>query len=323
VGNKLLRTEVVDSQSPIILTDLNITGKLIAKCKIDDEEFIQEIEIRDAMRFGSSEFKRAFLFDDTDFSFFLMKDRLLLYDEKKQLLLTENHYSPTEIHQLNKVEFLFITRVGNSQDGIVNLGIYSTASFSLVGELLNQYAEIKIIPESNTAWLINLNENIIQCFQIVNSEGRYFAPLKILEGYETYFVNEDETTLILKYPDKLQFVDLLNQHRQISIELNSNNAIDKYGNVMTLLENKILCNNVLTNYTQLIKPPFTINLVSNHFLHIGDEFTIEQQKFDFEKGINESFRWVKIDELKNEQHMILPTDKTVVKILEAIKLFLL
>ncbi len=46
------------------------------------------------------------------------------------------------------------------------------------------------------------------------------------------------------------------------------------------------------------------------------------KKFDFEKGINESFRWVKIDELKNEQHMLLPTDKTVVKILEAIKLFL-
>ncbi len=46
------------------------------------------------------------------------------------------------------------------------------------------------------------------------------------------------------------------------------------------------------------------------------------KKFDFEKGSNENFRWIKIDELKNEEHILLPTDKTVINILEAIKLFL-
>lgn len=36
----------------------------------------------------------------------------------------------------------------------------------------------------------------------------------------------------------------------------------------------------------------------------------------------ENFRWVAIDDLKNEPYLLLPTDRTVLKILEAIKLFL-
>lgn len=46
------------------------------------------------------------------------------------------------------------------------------------------------------------------------------------------------------------------------------------------------------------------------------------KKFDFDAKATESFRWVKIDELKNEEHILLPTDKTVLKILEAIKAFI-
>jgi WD40 repeat protein len=291
-GDNLLRSEVVSLEYPIILTGLNITGKIIAKCNFEGQEFNQEIEIRDAIRLGSSEFKRAFLFEDTNFSFFLMKDRLLLYDEKRQIILTENHYSPTEIHQLNKTEFLFITRVGDSQDGIVNLGVYNTVSFSLVGELLNNYREVKIIPESNTVWLYNFNGNVIECFQIVNSEGRYFTQLKFLKGYENYLICQDESTLILKYPNELLFVDFLNQHRQFSKELKSNNAIDKFGNIVTLFENNISCHNSLTNYSQKIKLAFKINLVSNHFLHIGDEFTLEQEKIDFQEQIDEQYNHI-------------------------------
>lgn len=46
------------------------------------------------------------------------------------------------------------------------------------------------------------------------------------------------------------------------------------------------------------------------------------KKFDHDGKAEESFRWVKIDELKNEEYLVLPTDKVVVQILEAIKMFI-
>lgn len=41
--------------------------------------------------------------------------------------------------------------------------------------------------------------------------------------------------------------------------------------------------------------------------------------FDFSHGGNENFRWVAIDQLKNESTILLPTDKSVVEILESKK----
>jgi hypothetical protein len=38
--------------------------------------------------------------------------------------------------------------------------------------------------------------------------------------------------------------------------------------------------------------------------------------FDFSHGRNENFRWVALDQLKNESTILLPTDKSVVQILE-------
>ena len=289
-GDKLLRSELVNSDYPIIITSLNAVGKVIAKCTIKNREYTQEIEIRDALRLGSSVFKRAFLFDDTDFSFFLMKDRLLLYDEKKQILLTENHYSPTEIHQLNKSEYLFTTQIGSKEEGIMNLGVYTTDKFSLVSELLNDYREIKRIPESNAVWLYNIKENAIQYFQVTDGAGTYFKQLKIIDdGFESYHLSEDESLLIIQYPDKLLFLDIHNLQRQISITFQSNNAIDVYGNVYTSKEDQLTCINSLREYAQEIKLPFKINLVSDHFLHIGDEFTIEHQKIDFQQQVDQQY----------------------------------
>jgi len=38
--------------------------------------------------------------------------------------------------------------------------------------------------------------------------------------------------------------------------------------------------------------------------------------FDFSHGRNENFRWVALDQLQNESTILLPTDKSVVQILE-------
>ena len=178
--DNIVKSIGVNSKHPALLTSINATGKLIARCTYNNKLFEQEIEVREAFRLGSSEFKKAFVFEDTDFSFFLMKDRLLLYDEKKNILLTENHYSPTSIYKINNTNFLFVTKVGNSANGRINLGIYNTETFSLVGELLNEYLEIKILPESNKAWLYNFKLKRIENFiQIIGKICYFFQRCEI------------------------------------------------------------------------------------------------------------------------------------------------
>jgi hypothetical protein len=81
--DKIIKSIDANSINATLLTNLNTTGKLVAKCNFNNTIFQQELEIKEAYRLGSSEFKKSFVFDDTDFSFFLMKDRLLLFDEKK------------------------------------------------------------------------------------------------------------------------------------------------------------------------------------------------------------------------------------------------
>jgi hypothetical protein len=136
-GNRV--KEILTShESPLLIYRLGEQpGIYTAKCEFQGEVYEQEISVKDAFRLGSSEFKKAFVFDDSEYSFFLMKDRLLLYDEVKNILLTENHYSPTEIYQVDRNNFLFTTELGTKSNGIVNLGIYNTNSFSIIGELVN------------------------------------------------------------------------------------------------------------------------------------------------------------------------------------------
>ena len=85
---KLVKTVFSSSENIVIIHKFDQPGIYIAKCTYQGKNYKQEIEIRDAFRLGSSEFKKAFVFDNSDYSFFLMKDRLLLYDETKDILLT-------------------------------------------------------------------------------------------------------------------------------------------------------------------------------------------------------------------------------------------
>jgi len=258
-----------NSQYPTTISNLDSPGKLIAKCSFNNEVFQQEIEIKEAFRLGSSEFKKAFLFDDSDYSFFLMKDRLLLYDEKNKLLLTENHVSPTEIHQINKSNYLFITKVGSASQGIVNLGIYNFESFSIVGELLNDYREIRIIPETNKVWLLNKVHNTIQCFELANSTDRYFSVLKKYDGFTDFFVDDSSQNIYINYSDKIIISDLNNLQKTAEVSKKADNAIDKLGNVFTIENNKLTCAKCLTDFNLTVSIPFEINLQPESFIHIG------------------------------------------------------
>ena len=157
-NNKLIKKLNVNSKEPTEFLIDNLVGKLIVKCNLNNEWYYQNIEIKNAIRFGSSEFKKSFVFSDSQFSFYLMKDRLLIFNETSKISLIENFISPTEIIKLNANNYLFLTKINNSINTIINLCVYNTETFSIQGELLNKYHEIVILPKSNKAWLLNIEK---------------------------------------------------------------------------------------------------------------------------------------------------------------------
>lgn len=299
--DEIIKSIQVSSKSPTLITKLNYTGKFIAKCKIDNTIFEQNIEIKDAFRLGSSVFKKAFTFDDTDYSFFLMKDRLLLYDEQKKILFTENHYSPTEIFKINKTKFLFVTKIENTDFGISNLGIYDTETFEMVGELLNDFREIKILPDDNKAWLFNIKFNTIHCFELVNKSNKYFTEIKSFKNFKGYQLDDCVQNIYIEHENILKFSNLTNINYTNEIPKSTNNAIDKLGYVFTIEGNTLTCKNILKNYSETIKVDFEINLQNENLIHIGSELKGKNELTDLNK---------KIEEIKDEVINLIPEAKT-------------
>lgn len=286
--DKIIKSIEVNSKYPTLITSLNSTGNLIAKCTFNNQSFEQDIEIREAYRLGSSEFKKAFVFEETDFSFFLMKDRLLLFDEKKKLLLTENHYSPTEIHKINKSNFLFITKVGSSTTGISNLGIYNTESFSVVGELINDFREIIILLESNKAWLYQISSKTIHCVELTQENNLYFTELKKFDGFIDFFIDSQNQNIFIVYQEVLKILNLNNLHNAIEITKSDNNAIDRFGNVFTFEKNKLNHSKCLTEYSLTVQLTSEINLESESFLHIGNDLKNKIKLSDLNRIANDT-----------------------------------
>lgn len=299
--DKVVKSIEANSKNPTLLTSLKATGKLIAKCNFNNTVFQQELEIKEAFRLGSSEFKKAFVFDDTEYSFFLMKDRLLLYDEKKKILLTENHYSPTEIYKINGTNFLFVTRVGNSASGIINLGVYNTENFSMVGELLNDYREIKILADKNKAWLYNIKSKTIHCYELAHQTKKYLTELKSFENFNDFFLDDANLNIYINHNEVLKVSSLNNLHKYFEIPKKENNAIDKLGNVFTLENRTLKCTSLHTNYSETFNPDFEVNLQSDNYIHIGKHLRSEIELTDLNR---------KAEEIKEEVISSLPDAKT-------------
>jgi len=312
---KLLISIETNLDNPTLLTNIKSTGKLTAKCKHNGEIFQQEIEIKEAIRLGSSEFKKAYVFDDSEYSFFLMKDRLLLYDEQRKQLLTENHFSPSEIFKINKNNYLFVTKVGGSANGIINLGIYNTGTFTIVSELLNAYREIKIIPETNKAWLYNIQNNSIHCFELVHDTKRYFTELRHYTKFKNFFIDHSGLNIFINYADNLKISNLGHLHNAIEIPKLSNNAIDKLGNLFSIENDSLICTKQLADYTFKIKLPNELNLQGENFIHVGNELKSNIALTNLNQKVDEIKDYIisSIPENNTYHHHILPEFERIIE----------
>lgn len=279
--------EILTSQaSTVFIQKLNKSGTYTAKCDYKGEIYEQEINVRDAFRLGSSEFKKAFVFDNSEYSFFLMKDRLQLYDEVKNILLTENHYSPTEIYQVDKSNFLFITELGTKSNGIVNLGIYSTNSFSIVGELTNDYQTIEILPKTNKAWLFKKSTQSIHCFELINNLGDVLTEIRNFENAADYEYDSERGKISINQDKKIIFSDTKNVNKFIEIAKTSKNAIDRCGNNLLLYATNLKVINELDGFDLNIDYSNDLSLHESDFLHLGSELKGSSQFTDLTDDTN-------------------------------------
>jgi len=285
LNGELKKSIIGFSDYPILINKFDEAGKYVAKSTNQGQKFEQIFEVKNAYRLGSSEFKKAFIFDNSKYSFFLLKDRLLIYDEKKQILLTENHYSPTEIYQVDEENYLFITEIGDIVDGIVNFGIYNTNSFSIIGELLNDYQTIYTSFSTNKLWVLKKSTSSIHCFELISKNGLIFSELKFIENAFKHCVNPINKIIIIQQEEKILFYDPNNLHISAQILKHSNNAIDQNGNIFIWEGNRLTCTNILDNYTSVIPLSNNPNLVSKEYLHIGTKFKINDPLNDIaDKG---------------------------------------
>ncbi|WP_145990491.1 hypothetical protein [Psychroflexus sp. MES1-P1E] len=279
--------EILTSQgSTVSIQRLDEPGIYTATCDYKGEIYEQEINVRDAFRLGSSEYKKAFVFDNSEYSFFLMKDRLQLYDEVKNILLTENHYSPTEIYQVDKSNFLFITELGTKSNGIVNLGIYNTNSYSIVGELTNDYQTIKILPKTNKAWLFKKSTQSIHCFKLINNLGNVFTEIRNFENAADYEYSSERGKISINQNQKIIFSDTKNINKYIEIAKTSKNAIDRRGNNLRLDSANLKVNNELDGFDLNIDYSNDLSLHESDFLHLGSELNGSSQFTDLTDDTN-------------------------------------
>lgn len=273
-------------ENTLLINSLGEPGIYTAKSEFQGEVYEQEIRVKDAFRLGSSEFKKAFVFDNSEYSFFLMKDRLLLYDEVKNVLLTENHYSPTEIYQVNKDNFLFSTELGTKSNGIVNLGIYNTNSFSIIGELVNDYQTIAVLPKANKAWLFKKSTQSIHCFELISKVGEVFNEIRHFENAADYEYDEEHSRISINQDEKIIFADTQSVNKFFEIPKTSTNAIDRFGNNLLRDEAHLKVINQLDTFELIINYSNELNLNDSEFLHLGSELKVSSQFTDLTDDTN-------------------------------------
>lgn len=275
----------VNSDYPTILSKLETAGKYKAICYIDDTKYEQTLEIKDAFRLGASELKSVFVFDEIGFSIFLMNDRLLLYDEKRALSFTENDLSPTDIKKVNQNNLLFITKIGNEKTGIVNLGLYDLGNFEIVGELLNQFKEVLLLPDDNKVWLEDSSKQQIVCFEIINSKGQVFNEIKRVDGFLRFIYNKHLNWIFFEFETEFIIVDLINLNEN-KIAKSPDISLDKSGFVFEIKNGLIICSNLFLGYVVRFALIKNINLEQDEILFLGANFSKKRNDPDYSSQIN-------------------------------------
>lgn len=283
--NKKINTFYPKTNNPIIITELKEPGDYIAKCFINGEIFSQTLKVEDLLRWGSSTFKKAFVFDDIDYSFYLMKDRMFIYDEIEKVTFLENKLSPSEICKIDNNHLLFITHKGIGVNQRSNFAIFSLENFSIISELVDDFIEISFNKENNFLWVLEPKTNCIKGFDFNHNAS--LTPIISIDNSISFTKSETKKIIIIKQLESIVFIDC-NTNIPYSYPLNDNSLIDNNGYLLEKQDAQYyLSNPIQGKNKEKIDLNINLNIANklNHFFHVGNHFKYDNEEFDFNERV--------------------------------------
>lgn len=134
-GQKMFEGVIKAGESKV-LPKLKVAGEYIVISNRSNER--QKICVENALRLGSSDLKRAYVFDDFPYIIFVMKDRIHIYDPSiETYVYTENYLSPNDIKYIGNGKLLFSTEHSIG----ISLSVFNTDNLCIehsleVGEII-------------------------------------------------------------------------------------------------------------------------------------------------------------------------------------------
>ncbi len=178
----------------------------------------QQICVENAIRLGSSNLKKSYVFDNFPYIVFVMKDRIHLYDPiVNTYIYTENYLSPNNIQAINDTKLLFSTEHDNG----ISISVFDVNSFSISKE--KDYKKI-IAFSKNMSTFYALSEesnsvNLVNTTDLSNIEN-----IRLSENgkYPNYSIDDKNGALYLIGENSIYSIDLNSGSRRI---VDSKNAI--------------------------------------------------------------------------------------------------
>lgn len=257
----------LSSNSSSYLLELALPGKYELTTCINNIIFSQYLEIKNSIRIGTSIIKKIYTFNKIPYTYILMKDRILIYNEKNKVTIIENEISPSEIIKINEEILLFKTTFKDSNNRITNFGIYQVNEYKISWELTDTYTEIEYISNLKRLWVYDNELKKIKCFHLSKSIEGQPKELLTINNVNNYDCKSIKNTILLIEKNKITIINITNLNVK-EYKISPDIAIDYLGSIY--YKNK---------YSLTLENFFEVEV--KHKIHINDDFIYNKEKFIF------------------------------------------
>lgn len=212
---KTVSNGIIMPGETVILPKFSLSGQYSIISTRTQER--QEISVEDALRLGSSELKKSYIFDNFPYLIFVMKDRIHIYDPIiGTYVYSENYLSPNDIRAINESELLFVTEHESgttiSVFDIEKLSIVASKEINcLVSQSIDGYRLFSISEDNKYFNIINAETlDTIESFELENSTGS-----------KKYMVNEETGLLIVFGKESIFSFDLNSDAKKALVKRDS------------------------------------------------------------------------------------------------------
>ncbi|MCQ2235690.1 MAG: hypothetical protein MJZ18_01695 [Bacteroidales bacterium] len=251
---------VVGAGETKVLPKLNAAGEYIVIGNQSKER--HKICVENALRFGSSDLKRAYVFDDFPYLIFVMKDRIHFFDPSiETYVYTENYLCPNDIKHITDGKLLFSTE----HSGGTSFSIFDTEKLRIeysleVDELIahsNDYKTLYVLNKRKSSVCIVKTENLSVEAEFNNIN---------LKGQDSYHVDNENGLL---YIVESNYINV------IVIDSNRIRRFDKTDNIIGITNTGFIISRNGTQYEYEDLKPNSVSKGSFKYSPLISDFSVD------------------------------------------------